>query len=76
MRSRSKRIDEGEKMTKYFCNLVKQHNASKSIKCLEKHNGETTCNQDEILLEAKCYYKKLYNSQNNLTNFNLNNFFD
>ena len=39
VRSRSKCVDDGEKVTNYVCNLEKQHISSKSLKFIEKQDG-------------------------------------
>ena len=60
IRSRAKWIDEGEKPTKYFCNLEKQHSSSKTIPYIINNDGQSICDQKEMLTEAAKYYKTLY----------------
>ena len=60
IRSRAKWIDEGEKPTKYFCNLEKQHSSSKTIPYIINNDGRSICDQKEMLTEAAKYYKTLY----------------
>jgi hypothetical protein len=60
IRSKAKWIDEGEKPTKYFCNLEKQHSSSKTIPYIINNNGHNIYDQNEILAEAASYYKTLY----------------
>ena len=71
IRSRSNWIDNGEKVTNYFCNLEKQHVASKTMHCIEKENGINIFYQKEILKETKQFYKNLYTEPNNVVDFDL-----
>ena len=63
IRSRANWIDNGEKITKYFCNLEKQHIASKFIPFIEKEDSSRIFDQRTILEEAKSYYENLYSEQ-------------
>ena len=60
IRSRAKWIEEGEKPTRYFCNMETRNFTSKIIPKLVKDNGETIQEQFEILNETKQFYEKLY----------------
>ena len=66
IRSRANSIDNGEKITKYFCNLEKQHIATKCIPFIEKEEGSRIFDQRKILEEAKSYYEKLYSEQEHI----------
>ena len=76
IRSRANWIDNGEKITKYFCNLEKQHIASKFIPFIEKEDGSRIFDQKKILEEAKSYYEKLYSEQEHITDENSELTFD
>ena len=58
--SRVRWISDGEKATKYFCNLEKRNFVSKCMNSLIKENGSTTNVQSELLQETMIFYKKLY----------------
>ena len=60
IRSRAKWIDQGEKVTKYFCNMEKRNFISKSMPNLIKENGLKTANDKEITEETKKFYEELY----------------
>ena len=60
LRSRVRWISDGEKATKYFCNLEKRNFVSKWMNSLIKENGSTTNIQSELLQETMNLYKKLY----------------
>ena len=67
IRSRVKWIEEGERNTKYFCNLEKNRGKRKIITRLIKDSGDAITNQTDILEEQVSFYKKLY-SQKTSTN--------
>ena len=54
--------EEGEKATKFFCNLEKHNYINKVITKLNV-NGKTIMNPDKILLEQKNYYANIYSSK-------------
>ena len=60
IRSRVRWISDGEKVTKYFCNLEKRNFVSKCMNSLKNSKGETISDQSEILNETRQFYKKLY----------------
>ena len=62
IRSKAKWIGEGEKMSKYFCNLENRHYVSKRMTSLIKDNDEEIDNNEDILTEVKSFYEKLYES--------------
>ena len=63
LKSRVKWAEEGEKPTRYFCSLESRNYVNKTIPKVEKEDGSLITKQEEILLEAKDYYKKLYKCQ-------------
>ena len=54
---------EGERNSKYFCQLEKKNFIEKTIPKLIKDNGETVTDQEDILKEQKEFYKSLYTSK-------------
>ena len=60
VRSRAKWIDQGEKTTKYFCNVENRNYISKNMPNLIKDNGNQTINEQEIIDETKSFYENLY----------------
>ena len=63
IRSRANIIENGEKPTKFFCNLETNNYTSKTINVLEQENGVLITNQEEILKETAKYYENLYTSK-------------
>lgn len=74
LRSRTKWVLEGEKPTKYFCNLENRNFTCKLIEKIETNNTTLT-KQDEILTEIKSFYENLYMENQNIEDINLNNLF-
>ena len=60
IRSRAKWIEQGEKVTKYFCNFENRNYVSKNMPNLYKKDGFKTTNQNEILEEVGLFYETLY----------------
>ena len=60
VRSRIRWINEGEKVSKYFCNLENRNFLDKSMNCLERENGVVITDQKTILAEVQDFYKNLY----------------
>ena len=60
IRSRAKWIDEGEKATKYFCNLENRNYVSKNMPHLWKSDGTKTVDEKDIITEKKSFYENLY----------------
>lgn len=60
LRSRARWVENGEKVTKYFCGLEKRNYINKSINKLELRNGECTRDKDLILSEVYNFYNLLY----------------
>ena len=75
IRSRANNIENGEKPSKFFCNLETNNFTSKVINVIEKEDGKIITDQKEILSETCNYYKTLYESkENTLDDINLNAF--
>ena len=60
IRSRAKWIDQGEKTSRYFCNLENRNFISKCMPNLWKSNGEKTKTEKEIINETQSFYEHLY----------------
>ena len=60
IRTRARRLQEGEKPTQYFCNIENRNYVNKSVGFLEKQNGEIIDDQKTILNEVKEFYENLY----------------
>lgn len=76
IRSRARWIEEGEKPSKYFCNLESRNYLNKTIKKIELEGTGTIYEQTEILDEVKIYYETLYKSaDSSLVNINLEEMF-
>ena len=70
IRSKAKWVDEGEKVTNYFCNLENRNFVSKCIFQLVSNAVQTLKTQEEILHETYNFYKTLYSSKE-IEDFNL-----
>ena len=74
VRSRAQWLEEGEKPSKYFCNLESRNYLNKTIKKIEAEDIGTLHEQGEILDYVKKYYEKLYASvDTNLVKIDLDN---
>ena len=60
IRSRVKWINEGEKVSKYFCNLESRNYLDKAMHFVENSNGDIVSEQGNILQEVKQFYEELY----------------
>jgi hypothetical protein len=60
VRSKAKWLHEGEKPTWYFRNLENRNYVSKLMNSLISDKGQHLKSQNEILLETKHHYEKLY----------------
>jgi hypothetical protein len=60
LRSKAKYAAQGERVTKYYCNMEKRHYTSKQMFRLVTKDGLTLTNTDDMLNETKEYYKQLY----------------
>ena len=71
VRSRARWICDGEKVTKYFCNLETRHYISKCMNNLISNSGNLIQDQNEILNETMQFYQILY-TKKDVTNMDLN----
>lgn len=62
LRSRTKFYQEGECSSKYYFSLEKQHSAKKLMRQIKNCDGIKISDQKLILKEQAKYFKKLYNS--------------
>ena len=73
IRSRAKWIDQGEKTSKYFCNLENRNFVSKRMTSLIDSEGNEVTDFDKVNNEVLQFYQKLYNSkEGDLENVDLN----
>jgi hypothetical protein len=77
IRAKAKWNIEGERSTRYFCNLEKRHYTVKIIpKLILEDNTEVT-HQKDILVQQKLFYQTLYESRGTIfTDEHLKSFFD
>ena len=71
IRSRAKWVTEGEKVSKYFCNLENRNFISKAMNNLISNEGEILKDQFKIIEETRRFYTHLY-SERPTSNVNLN----
>ena len=71
IRSKAVWVDEGEKPTKYICNLEARNYINKTIQKLDVEGKGIIRNQEQILLEVKTFYEKLYGINEDLMDVNL-----
>jgi hypothetical protein len=64
LRSRARWVEDGEKVSKYFCSLEKRNYVNKYINKLTLEDGSTTCETDIIVNEMKDFYLQLYSKRN------------
>ena len=60
IRSKVKWLQDGEKVSYYFCNLENHNFTNKSMTFFERKNGETTYDQTEMLTEVREFNERLY----------------
>ena len=60
IRSRARWIEEGEKASKYFCNMENRNYISKMMPKLIKDDGSLVSEQEDIINETKTFYENLY----------------
>ena len=63
LRSRARYIAEGEKVTKYFCNMEKRNFVSKTMSRLVNQEGNTLTKHEDVIHEVKSFYENLYKSK-------------
>ena len=64
--SRARWIGEGEKVSKYFCNLENRHYTSKIIRKTEKQDGTIVAEQDDIVKEKNNFMNIYINKKRKL----------
>ena len=70
--SRIQWLIEGEKPSKYFCNLEKKNYFTKTIRSVQLENGCQVLHQEDILKCVGQYYQRLFkNNDNQLANMDL-----
>ena len=62
LRSKVQWITEGEKPSKFFCNLEAKNFSNKIIPKIIKENGKILNKQQDIMKEVKSFYENLYSS--------------
>ena len=70
IRSRARWIGDGEKVSKYFCNLENRHYTSKIIRKTEKQDGTIVTEEDDIVKETKYFYEHLYKQEEQINDAN------
>ena len=60
LRAKARWASQGEKVTKYFCNLEKRHFVSKQMYKLVDNNGEEINDTKKMVEETRKFYEKLY----------------
>ena len=58
IRSRARWIEEGERITNYFCSLENRNFIRKSITSIEKKDGSIITDKNEIINEKLYYFKE------------------
>ena len=77
MRSKAKWHLEGEKNSRYFCNLEKKHYQEKCISKLVDEDGNEKTKMPDILKETASFYQNLYTSTNpSINREDMETFFD
>ena len=59
-KSRVKWLQDGEKASRYFCNLENRNYTNKSTCFIQPNNGDVVFDQEEITEETKNFYVNLY----------------
>ena len=72
IRAKARWIEEGEKPSKYFCNLENRNFISKMMPTIVRNDGSLASDQNEIIEETKIFYETLY-SQKEIEDINLGN---
>ena len=71
LRSRARWIEEGERITKYFCSLENRNFISKFITSIEKKPGSIITDKNELINETKNIYLNLYSFKENISDIDL-----
>jgi exonuclease III len=61
--SRAQMNTEGEKLTRYFCNLEKARGIEKLMRSLKTNDGVSVCSNAEMIETVSEFYKSLYKSE-------------
>ena len=64
VRSRMRWAQDGEKPSKYFCNLESRNFVDKSMHFLERENGDLIFEQEDVLCDVHNFYQQLYANRN------------
>lgn len=73
IRSRARWVEQGEKGSRYFCNLENRNFISKRMSSVIDRDGNEITDFDEINNEVLKFYKQLYKSkENDIENIDLN----
>ena len=64
VRTRAKWVKEGERCTKYFCNLEKRNYVDKAMQKITLNDGRTLTNTKDILNAQRDFYQNLYSTTN------------
>ena len=75
IRSKAKWIENGEKNSKYFLNLEKQHQSLNVIRELKQSNGEIVNKTNSLLGEMVAFYTNLYKSKD-ISNENVDRYLE
>ena len=63
VRSRARWVEEGEKPSRYFCDMENRHFTSKMMPKLVRTNGTIASDINEIKEETRAFYKRLYSAR-------------
>ena len=61
--ARVKRLQDGKRASRYFCNLEKRNYTSRSMSFIETRDGQTVFSQKEMLDKTKASYENLYSQK-------------
>ena len=59
IRSRARWVEEGEKLTNYFCNMENRNFVNKVINRIEKLDGNVIIDTSDIVEETQCFLRKI-----------------
>ena len=69
LRSKTRWYNEGEKDTKYFLNMEKRHYKQGTISQIKIDDNSFVTSDKDILTECTSFYKSLYTSRGDTTNY-------
>ena len=61
--ARVKRLQDGKRASRYFCNLEKRNYTSRSMSFIEARDSQTVFSQKDLLVETKAFYENLYSKK-------------